>query len=529
MNCRATPGIGAGATSIFIALPVLGLIALPVLSLILATTPQDLFAGVRHPLFAQAFWLSISTTTIALIVIVFCGTPLAWWLATGPTGPTRAPELLTRLPIIIPPAVVGIGLLMTFGRNGLLGPILENLEIQVPFSSAAVVLAQIVVASPFYIQSATSAFRQFDPDLIIVARTLGQRPTGAFFRVALPLVAPSLISGASISWARALGEFGATLLFAGSLPGVTQTMPLAIYAALESDLRIALALSLSLAVLGLALFIGLRAVASLWSPRRSKVRTTNIPQHRPRPNPSTEKDIDWKIRISARLGTFKLEVDLSGGKTPIALIGPNGAGKTTLLRLIAGVQQPDSGLIRIGKEILYDSEVAITRTPEQRRIAYVPQGYGLFPHLNVTDNVAFGLHSMRARLPRDQRRNYATSILTEMEAWHLKDRSPSTLSAGEQQRTALARALVVDPLLFLFDEPLSSLDAHARHLMRTYLSTRMNLLSSPLIIVTHDARDIKALKAKVYAIENGQIVQTGSANQITTDPATPFLSEFFAP
>ena len=267
MRQRTRTDTGAGAASFLMAAPMLCLLALPVLALIPATSPGDLLAGLRHPRFAAAFGLSARTTVVTMAVILAAGTPLAWWLATGRAGRTRAVELLLRLPIVIPPAVVGIGLLAAFGRNGALGPLLRTLGLQVPFSAAAVVLAQAVVAAPFYVQSAAAAFRRVDTDLLIVARTLGQRPAGAFLRVAAPLAMPGLLGGASLAWARALGEFGATLLFAGNLPGVTQTMPLAIYTALESDVRVARALSLALAALGLALLLALHALPALLTRR----------------------------------------------------------------------------------------------------------------------------------------------------------------------------------------------------------------------------------------------------------------------
>ncbi len=534
MQPRITPEVGAGTPSFLMATPVLGLLALPVLALILATSPADLAAGVRHPLFAPAFRLSALTTAIALVVILAGGTPLAWWLATARAGPTRAVELLMRLPIVIPPAVVGIGLLGAFGRYGVFGPLFRTLGLQVPFSPVAVILAQVVVAAPFSVQAATSAFRRVDADLLIVARTLGQRPAGAFLRVALPLALPGLLGGASLAWARALGEFGATLLFAGNLPGVTQTLPLAIYTALDSDVRVAQALSLALAALGLALLLALRALAALWTRRRTErsgaVTSAPVPRarHPRRPAPGLRPATDWQVRLSARLGAFEMDVDLRGGRAPVALIGPNGAGKTTLLRMIAGVHQPGSGLIRIGDEALYDSERALARSPEERRVAYLPQGFGLFPHLNVTDNVAFALLAARPRPPRADRRRAAVDLLEGMDAAHLAVRRPATLSGGERQRVALIRALLVDPLLLLLDEPLSSLDAQARQTLRAHLADHLAERARPAIVVTHDARDVLALNADVYAIENGRIVQHGPAERIAADPATPFLAEFFA-
>lgn len=244
------------------------LLVLPIVSLVGSSSPADLEAGVNHPLFLPALALSARTTVISLLIVVLAGTPLAWWLATGRQRARRIVEGLVELPIVLPPAVVGIALLQAFGRGGLLAPALDAAEVQLPFTTAAVIIAQVVVSAPFYVQSAAAAFRRVDPDLLIVARTLGRSPAAAFFRVALPIALPGLISGAALAWARALGEFGATLLFAGNLTGTTQTMPLAIFNALESDVRVALALSLVLAGCAVVLLIALRAVPSMWANRR---------------------------------------------------------------------------------------------------------------------------------------------------------------------------------------------------------------------------------------------------------------------
>ncbi len=247
------------------AAPILLLCVVPLIALALASSPADLVAGVRSPLFGPALWLSARTTAVSLALVVASGTPLAWWLATGSGRGTRLAEAMVDLPIVVPPAVVGIALLETFGRSGLFGTQLTALGIQVPFTTLAVVLAQVVVSAPFYVQAATAAFRRVEQDLLIVARTLGQSPRGAFLRVAVPIALPGLVGGAALAWARALGEFGATLLFAGNLPGTTQTMPLAIYMALESDVRVAVALSLVLAAVSVLLLFALRAAPAVWA------------------------------------------------------------------------------------------------------------------------------------------------------------------------------------------------------------------------------------------------------------------------
>ncbi len=235
------------------------LLVLPIASLAFVASPAELAAGVRHPLFVPALALSAKTTLASLAIVIAAGTPLAWWLSRTRSRVARAASVLIDLPIVVPPAVVGIALLTSLGRSGLLGPALDAIGVRLPFTTGAVVLAQVVVSAPFFVQSAAAAFREVDPDLILVARTLGASRAGAFARVAVPLALPGLLSGAALAWARAIGEFGATLIFAGNFSGVTQTMPLAIYRALESDVRAAVALSLVLAGLAMLALLALRA------------------------------------------------------------------------------------------------------------------------------------------------------------------------------------------------------------------------------------------------------------------------------
>ena len=248
-----------------LSLCLLVLLVIPVVALTLSSSPTDIVAGVRHPLFLPALSLSARTTLTSLVFVVLTGTPLAWWLATEDTRRGRMVEIAVDLPIVLPPAVVGVALLQAFGRSGLVGPQLEGIGLRVPFTTVAVIIAQIVVSAPFYVRAATNAFRKVDADLVVVARSLGASPSGAFFRVAIPIALPGLVSGAALAWARSIGEFGATLLFAGNLAGRTQTMPLAILTALESDVRAALAISLFLAAVAVVLLFSLRLVPRLVS------------------------------------------------------------------------------------------------------------------------------------------------------------------------------------------------------------------------------------------------------------------------
>jgi molybdate transport system permease protein len=236
-------------------------LTVPLLSLVLATAGADFEEGLRHPLVWPALRLSLLTTWVSLIIVVLLGTPLAWTLARGRGRLARLIETSMQLPIVIPPAVAGVSLLLAFGRRGLLAGWLYPEGWSVTFTTAAVVMAEVFVSAPFFVQAAVSAFRRVDEKLLVVARTLGASPLRVFFRLALPLAAPGLMAGAAMSWARALGEFGATLMFAGNLQGVTQTLPLAIYTALEADLRAAQALSVLLVLVAFALLLFVRAVS----------------------------------------------------------------------------------------------------------------------------------------------------------------------------------------------------------------------------------------------------------------------------
>lgn len=244
-----------------------GLLVIPLCALVFSVSPSEVGSGLSHPLFGRALRLSLGTTLVSLGITVVLGTPLAWWLAVSSSKAARLVSILVEAPIVIPPAVVGVALLQTFGAQGVFGPWLQDVGVRVPFTPTAVVLAQVVVSAPFFVQAAASAFREVDQDTIAVARTLGATPAGAFVRVALPLSMPGLLAGASLAWARSLGEFGATLLFAGNMPGTTQTLPLAIFTALESDVRLAVVFSVFLAAMAVVLLAGLRALPKLRSDR----------------------------------------------------------------------------------------------------------------------------------------------------------------------------------------------------------------------------------------------------------------------
>jgi len=237
--------------------------------------------------------------------------------------------------------------------------------------------------------------------------------------------------------------------------------------------------------------------------------------------------VSWEVRVRLRLGDLDLDVELEGGAAPVSLIGPNGSGKTTLLRTIAGAYRPEHGSVRLADTVVFDAERGVDVAPEDRHVGYVPQGYGLFPHLSALENVAFGLVGRLPGATRLERRAAAARLLERMGCAHLAERRPPTLSGGEQQRVALARALTVEPRLLLLDEPLAALDARARRSIRSYLVEHLTERQGPALVVSHDVRDVRALGGTVAVIEDGRIVQRGTAAELATAPATEFVAAFF--
>ena len=236
----------------------LAFLLLPVAAIFLRVPPGDLIGALGHDVTRDALVVSIKTSAIAHAAVLLVGTPAAYLLARR-RFPGRGVVLtLIELPLVLPPAVAGIGLLAAFGRAGLLGDELGALGLQIPFTQTAVVLAVAFVESPFYLRGAIAAFEAVDGTLVDAARTLGASPARVFLRVALPLAAVGLGAASALALARGLGEFGATLIFAGSLQGVTQTLPLAIYAQFEQDFNTALAISALFILLGALLLVTLK-------------------------------------------------------------------------------------------------------------------------------------------------------------------------------------------------------------------------------------------------------------------------------
>jgi molybdate transport system permease protein len=254
---RAFPALLVAATAIALAF-----LLLPLVALFSRVSPGTLVDQARTGVFRDALVVSLKTSVIAHAFIVVVGTPAAYFLATRRFRGRSLVVGALELPLVLPPAVAGIGLLAAFGANGLLGGALDLFGWRIPFTQAAVVLAVAFVASPFYVRAAIAAFEAVDPTLLDASRTLGHGAASTFRRVALPLAAGGLAAGSSLAWARGLGEFGATLMFAGSLQGVTQTLPLAIYAELNVDYPVALAIGALLVIVSVVVLVLARLVPS---------------------------------------------------------------------------------------------------------------------------------------------------------------------------------------------------------------------------------------------------------------------------
>ncbi|MEZ4868742.1 MAG: ABC transporter permease [Caldilineaceae bacterium] len=237
------------------AAPLLLFLLLPILALVLRLRLPLLTTSLAQSAVRQAILLSLSSAATSMLLTLILGTPVAYLLARRRFRGRALLETVIDLPMVLPPAVAGIALLMAFGRRGLLGPLLLQLGITLPFTPVAVVLAQLFVAAPFYIKAAMSGFGGVDRDYEQAAALDGASRWGIFRHITLPLAWPTLFGGAIMTWARALGEFGATIIFAGNFPGRTQTMPLAIYLGFELDINVALTLAVILLVLSFGVLL----------------------------------------------------------------------------------------------------------------------------------------------------------------------------------------------------------------------------------------------------------------------------------
>ncbi len=257
---RAAGRVGTATLVALLGLPLLLYLVAPILGLIARTTPAIWISYVCCWQAVSALRLSLVTASIALLIVVTVGTPVAYWLAHYDFRGKNVIDTLIDLPLVLPPAAAGLALLLLFGAQGI-GAWLEPFDLRISFTTLAVVMAQVFVASPFYVKQARAGFEAVPRDLRLASATLGAGPGRTFLRVTVPLASHALVAGAVMTWARALGEFGATLLFAGAFPGRTETMPIAIYTMSTTNLPAGIALASTLVIVSFAVLILAREIA----------------------------------------------------------------------------------------------------------------------------------------------------------------------------------------------------------------------------------------------------------------------------
>ncbi len=270
MRHRSSLELAGRVTALVLAALLGALFALPLAGLVLRVNPMTLLQQLRSAEVQQSLWLSVETSVLATVVSVVLGLPMAALLASRNFRGKRIIEVLMDLPMVIPPTVAGFALLMAFGRAGLLGSTLSFLGISLPFTTSAVVIAQVFMSVPFLVGAARAGFAAVEPRYLEAAATLRAGEVYAFLRVRLPLALPSIIAGIGMCWARALGEFGATITFAGNMAGTTRTVPLDVYLLLHENLDAAATLSLILVIMAAVLLTAMRqAGLGLFAPSRA--------------------------------------------------------------------------------------------------------------------------------------------------------------------------------------------------------------------------------------------------------------------
>lgn len=476
----------------------------------------------------DALGLSMRTCVMALGVDLLLGVPAALVLSRSWRG-VRAARILVALPLSLPPVVAGIALLAAFGRRSTLGALLGGAGLDIAFTTSAVVIAQVFVSLPFLIVTLESALRSREQGLDEMASSLGASPSRVFWQITAPTVLPGLGRGAALALARCLGEFGATLTFAGSMQGVTRTMPLQIYLARESDADLALALGVVL--LGVAAAV-VALTETPWGRLASLIRSTR-PEPAAAPGAPSASSSEAPTALAGDAGEgadvrvtgtisergWNVDAELRPGLVT-AVVGHNGAGKSTLAQVIAGTLRVDSGTVSIGERVVDDDA---TFVPARRRgVAMVSQAPRIFTHMSVLANVAFPL---RARgMGRGQAREAALEQLRAVGIDDLAYKRASDLSGGQAARVAIARALVFRPEVLILDEPTAALDVEATAQVSSVLRQRLTGAGITTLLVSHDIAEVLALASHMIVMGDGRVVEEGEPARVLASPQSVFAA-----
>lgn len=468
-------------------------------------------------------WISLKTAFTATIITFFLGVFAAWRMARYQGKAKGLLDGILTAPIVLPPTVIGFLLLLALGKNSFIGKVLDLVGIRIIFTWYATVIAAVVVSFPLMYKTALAAFTEtYDGNLIACARTLGASEATIFWRIIFPLAKSGLIAGTLLAFARALGEFGATLMVAGSIPGKTQTIPVAIFFAAESG---AMDRALQLVIILLIISIGVMVGASYWQDLKiqshgtmARGRVEN--KHKRQQQSQTSRQIRLEVDIQKQLPEFLLNVAFtidSHNHQPVSLgiLGASGAGKSTLLRCIAGLETPDRGRIAIGDRILFDSAKGINLTPQERRVGLLFQDYALFPHLSIAENIAFGMSAENSASEVKQKVNQNLSQVNLSQMGNLMTHQ---LSGGEKQRVALARLLASQPDITLLDEPLSALDTNLKKELTKLLQQQINNYSALSLYVTHNLSQAYQLCSQLLIIDRGKAIAFNDKKNIINHP-----------
>ena len=466
---------------------------------------------------SQALALSLRTCLASTLACIIVGVPLAlvcarardvWW--------SRLLRSMVTLPMVLPPVVAGLALLITWGRRGLIGAYLQIFGINIAFTTVAVIMAQTFVSLPFFVSSLEGALRTRGFMEERVASVLGASPSRTLWSVTLPLMIPALVSSTALAFSRALGEFGATITFAGSLAGVTRTLPLEIYLQREESTDMALMLSVILVFVALVLVGGASAFSQWWYSRLmsgTALDEANVPSEASRVATQPGHGLGNEngdaqgqpprrpvpgVRIAGKFPERRIDVDLTcQGGAVTAFMGHNGSGKSTLLSvLFASLDAP---------QMTCTWQWPDGVSGRQPKIATLEQKPVLFPHMSVLANVAFPLRC--AGISADEAEVRAREALESVGLASLEQRRPAQVSGGQAQRIALARALVVDPDVLLLDEPMAALDVEAARGLRELIAQRF--LGRTVIMATHQIEDAAALDARIIVLKNGCVLRQG--------------------
>ncbi|HEY9872858.1 MAG TPA: molybdate ABC transporter permease subunit [Candidatus Obscuribacterales bacterium] len=470
-------------------------------------------------------WISLKTAFTACAIAFFLGIAAARWMLSYRGKGKALIEALFISPLVLPPTVVGFLLLLLFGNNSPIGQLLLQLGASIIFSWFATVITATVVAFPLMYKTALGAFEQIDTNLLQAARTLGASEWTVFWAVIVPLATPGIVAGTILAFARALGEFGATLMLAGNIPGQTQTIPLAIYFAVEAgDMNQALAWVLIILVISLSAIACVNFYSTsrgyLQKPQRAKHLDTTSgmfskncpPNASPLQNPKSSLVVD----IQKQLRGFSLSVTFTTNEDTLGLLGASGAGKSMILRCIAGLETPTIGRIILNGRILFDSQGGINLPSYKRRIGFLFQNYALFPHMTVAQNIAFGVRGV-SQLQRYRR---VQEQIAAVQLQGLENRYPHQLSGGQQQRVALARALAIEPEILLLDEPFSALDTHLRSQIEKQFIETLAYYQGVSLFVTHNLEEAYRVCKNLLVLSEGKAIACGSKENIFEHPPT---------